>query len=560
MDRTQTTVVKWVGAFLLLFCSFSYSNAQEVPVVTNPTFYDDTYVHVPLQFGFPFYGRTFTNSWMHSNGVVSFLDPMAPIPNAPYNPAQWAYCCEGLSLVPTNPQLGPQFNYMIAPLWTDLYPVGNSTFRTEGTSTYQKYFWNNIAEISNMNNLNTFSLEIRPTGYIGVMYDQIRLQNQNVTAGITGDIGLGQMQQFYYGTGISGQSLQNWSVANTPGDVCASNPLSSPSCPGYTDAMCSTNPLYSTSCSGYQQAFLTQQCSANPLYSPQCPGYAAAYLTYQCSLDPLYSTTCEGYETAYFNQQCSINPLYSINCLGYADAFYVQQCTADPLYDKGCTGYAEAYALKYVIAGPTATTTSATIIVATNTISDPVAQAAPLVSDPVVNQSITTTTTSASPSQPVAPVQLVPAPQPVATVAAAKTEEKKEEKKTESAGSSSTTTTTTTSTDNKDQPKTNRQALAERRLEAARAKAVEDGKQLAGKMGEAATMEAQVAVQNVVLQAMGFTPGFDAYGKVLLPDVAGYKPFEIYKGQRNIDNPLGRRLMTGSDRLHNEMVDMQYNR
>ena len=102
--------------------------------------------------------------------------------------------------------------------------------------------------------------------------------------------------------------------------------------------------------------------------------------------------------------------------------------------------------------------------------------------------------------------------------------------------------------------------MAERRLEAARTKAVEEGKNLANKMGEAATMEAQVAVQNVVVQAMGFTPGFDAYGKVMLQDAAGYKPFEIYKGQRNVDSPSGRRLMTGSDRLHSEMIDQQYNR
>jgi hypothetical protein len=104
---------------------------------------------------------------------------------------------QGLDLVPNNPQLGPQFNFMIAPLWTDLYPVAGSTFRTEGTTTYQKYFWNNIAEISNMNNLNTFSLEIRPTGFIGATYDLINIQNQQVAAGISGDISLGQMQKFY---------------------------------------------------------------------------------------------------------------------------------------------------------------------------------------------------------------------------------------------------------------------------------------------------------------------------------------------------------------------------
>ena len=57
---------------------------------------------------------------------------------------------------------------------------------------------------------------------------------------------------------------------------------------------------------------------------------------------------------------------------------------------------------------------------------------------------------------------------------------------------------------------------------------------------------------------MAFTPGFDAYGRVTLPDAQGYRPFEIYQGQRNVDNPAGRRFLTGSDRLHTEMVDQQW--
>jgi hypothetical protein len=168
-------------------------------------------------------------------------------------------------------------------------------------------------------------------------------------------------------------------------------------------------------------------------------------------------------------------------------------------------------------------------------------------------------------------VNLAPQPQPaaepqaMAAVAVEKREEKKEEKqetKTAEASpsSSSSSSSSSTSEQKSNQTKTARQEIQERRVAAARAKAVEDGKQMANKMGEAATMEAQAAVQNVVIQAMGFTPGFDAYGKVALPDVPGYKPFEIYKGQRNIDNPAGRRFMTGSDRLHAEMVDAQYNR
>jgi hypothetical protein len=106
--------------------------------------------------------------------------------------------------------------------------------------------------------------------------------------------------------------------------------------------------------------------------------------------------------------------------------------------------------------------------------------------------------------------------------------------------------------------------LAQRRLEAAREKAAESANANPGavsaQMDSAASMEQQVELQNVVMGAMGFVAGFDAYGRATIPDAAGYKPFVIYPGQRNIDSPAGRRLLTGSDRLHQDMVDSQYNK
>jgi hypothetical protein len=71
-------------------------------------------------------------------------------------------------------------------------------------------------------------------------------------------------------------------------------------------------------------------------------------------------------------------------------------------------------------------------------------------------------------------------------------------------------------------------------------------------------MEQQVEAQEAVLGAMGFVPGFDAYGRAVIPDAAGYPPFVIYPGQQNIDTPSARGLLGRSDRLHQEMVDAQY--
>ena len=568
--------------------------SAQAPVITTPTFGDDSYVHVPLQFGFPFYGRTFTNSWMHSNGVISFFDPAAPLPNSGSNPGAWAYCCSGEQ--PTTNS--PQFSYIIAPLWTDLYPTASSTFRTEGTSQYQLYQWNNIGEISNTANLSSFSVEIRPSGFIGASYSTINIQNQQTWVGTIGDATLGEWNQIYYGVGVPGQSLKNWSLTETAAvDLCTVSPTSSPSCPGYTDAMCAANPLYSSSCPGYAEAYFTQQCSSNPLYDSACPGYATAYYSYQCSINTLYHTGCPGYAQAYFDQQCGLDPLYNQDCPGYADAYYVQQCTASPLYDSGCTGYAqayfdqqcslnvlynsqcpgyeiayfnqqcandalynnqcsgygEAYAKKFIlIASPAAETAVVaeieTVIVAQATVAETkevtAATATETVSAPAVSASPAAAAT--------APVSLVTAPAPAAASA-----EKKAETQTETAAGGGSSESTS-------RPATTRQTLAQRRLAAAREAAAESANvnpgAVASQMDSAASMEQQVELQNVVIGAMGFVAGFDAYGRVTLPDAAGYKPFEIYKGQRNVDSTAARGLLGRSDRIHQDMVDSQYNK
>lgn len=311
---------------------------------------DDGHVQVPLQFGFPLYNKVFTNSVMYDNGVVGFYAPATtttsqvgcdPSTNGYCGPNSWS-----AQQLTTSTQ--SSWNYTIAPLHSDLRPVSSTVYSTQGDSTQMTYRWQNIGEYYNPSNLSTFNLQIKPSGFIGVQYDKVNLGQSNVMAGVAGDLSKGEYAQHYYkpaGTVINSQNnmIPNWNIANTGADQCVVNPLSSPTCAGYTEAMCVANPLYSTTCSGYQQAYLQQQCSIDTLYSPNCPGYATAYLNLQCSLDPLYSTTCSGYEKAYLKQQCTINPLYDVKCDGYQTAYKDQQCTANPLYATDCPGYATAY-------------------------------------------------------------------------------------------------------------------------------------------------------------------------------------------------------------------------
>jgi hypothetical protein len=502
MNKSINFIAKWACALALVFCSFSFSNAQ-----TTHTIPDDGYVHVPLQFGFPYYGGVFTNSWMFDNGVVGFLDPTT---GGNGGQQYWAE--------PFRNDIGPRFHYMIAPLWTDLVNYGSGSFITEGTNQFQRYTWQNISQWGYPDRLNTFSLEIRPTGYIGVNYEMINVQGYPVSTGTIGNATLGEWAQKQYldGSQSLGLTLPNWSINDTVVDQCILNPLSSPTCSGHTEAMCATNPLFSTSCSGYQQAYFSQQCSVNSLYDPYCPGYAAAYLSYMCSVDALYSTTCEGYEQAYFDQQCLLNGLYSRQCPNYNQSYAENQLLNQQADVKSETE-----------------TSVATTHSSVNTGLSP----------------------STNPANPLAVVQLI---QP--TISSVALETRQESKDASSSNTSSTTNTSSASADNKTETKpTARQQLQARREAAARAKAVEDGKSLASTVGNATDMEQQKAVQNVIISAMGFVPGFDAYSQVMIVQTPFYKPEQVYKNQTNVDNALiGRRMFGGTDKTHSDMVDSQY--
>ena len=169
-----------------------------------------------------------------------------------------------------------------------------------------------------------------------------------------------------------------------------------------------------------------------------------------------------------------------------------------------------------------------------------------VVADPVVNQAVTSTATSATSTT--ATVQLAPsAPQPTGMTNASST------------SVSSPPTAQTSAPETKPSAPSARQELQAKREATAKAQAVEKGKNLANEMGKVADIESQKQIQNVVIQAMGFTPGFDTYGKVMVPDAIGYRPFTVYNKQVNVDNRrLGMGLYGPSDRLHNELVDSQY--
>ena len=349
--------MKWLLSLIVGTCLYlpTLSHTQ----IIQHQISDDGYARVPLQFAFPYYGRVFTESYMFSNGVVGFLNPTN------------SWCCTGFDLRNNN---GTPFSFAIMPLQTDLINY-SGRFLTEGTPQYQRYVWENISEYGAPQNLNTFGVEIRPSGYIGMHYEQVNISPwRPVTIGRTGDVG--EFHQYYHGAGFTQSSFNH--ITESTGNICVTNPLSS------------------SSCAGYQEAYLAQQCSISQLYSAQCPNYEQAYLA----------------------QQCSINELFNISCPNYAQAYFAEQCRLNPLYDRTCSGYAEAYALANIIA-PSA---PATVVIT----SEP-----QVVADPVVNQAIAapSPTSQTSPTSVIARQTASSQVTSQLTSQTEKKEEKKEDKK-----------------------------------------------------------------------------------------------------------------------------------
>ena len=190
----MTSIAKQASALFLVLCFSAYSDAQDTTQITTQTHVisDDGYVNVPLQFEFPYYGQTFTNSWMFSNGIISFQDP-----------AQSGLSWSNLNVQDFSSAMGPQFNYSIFPLWTDLINI-NGSFTSQGDSQFQRYNWIGISPFYDANRLNTFSVEIRPDGQIIANYSLIDVDYAKV--GTVGDASKGEFEQIYSSPG----SIINW--------------------------------------------------------------------------------------------------------------------------------------------------------------------------------------------------------------------------------------------------------------------------------------------------------------------------------------------------------------
>ena len=310
----------------------------DAPIIEH-TIADDGWVEVPLDFTFPFWGNSYTTSFMFANGVVGFFSPNN-IPGTGI--VNDGLCCSGIdfenasySSMSSQGYGGVRFDFTIMPWHTDLIDTGPGHFYTQGDSTYQKYMWEAVDEYYQTARENTFDLTIYPLGNIHMTYQELDIANHSVTVAVVGDLSEGEYIQWFYNHPTSGAIY--WDTSESaPVDIgegasiCDVVPLSSLVCDYYPEA--------------YAEAYYEEQCTANPLYDTGCVGYYEAYTNQQCSINTLWSSVCSGYETAYFNQQCSLDSLWSISCPNYETAYLDDQCETDPLYSVYCSGYAMAIA------------------------------------------------------------------------------------------------------------------------------------------------------------------------------------------------------------------------
>jgi subtilisin-like proprotein convertase family protein len=135
---------------------------------------DDSVVNVPIGFDFPFYGNTYSNLFISSNGLVSFGSGSNEWINTPI------------------PSLAAPNNAIYA-LWDDFNPEagGHVYYRSLGSGPSQRFIvqWDRIPQF-NTNDSNTFQLVLYPTGRIDFRYGAISaFTNADATIGVENVLG-----------------------------------------------------------------------------------------------------------------------------------------------------------------------------------------------------------------------------------------------------------------------------------------------------------------------------------------------------------------------------------
>ena len=229
---------------------------------------------IDLSFDFTFYGSTFTQARMATNGCLHFGN-------------SGSYCNDY-----TPDPINGQHTYTIYGFWTDLIRDNNSRMKSWGDNSKMIFGWYDLREYNRSNTDNSFEIILWNNNSFDLRYGALNIINHDVLIGEVGSNKDNSYTYYYHdecSTGTTNSSTcvnTNWN--NTTINTTLENGGSLYGSGSGNGVDCS-DPLNDSSCTGYAQALLTQQCNITGLYSESCPNYWSAYDDQQCADDPQYA-------------------------------------------------------------------------------------------------------------------------------------------------------------------------------------------------------------------------------------------------------------------------------
>ena len=246
---------------------------------------------IDLSFNFTFYGSTFSQARMATNGCLHFGD-------------SGDYCNDF-----TPDPINGQHTYTLYPFWTDLIRDNDARMKSWGDSSKMIFGWYEMREYNRASD-NSFEIILWNNNSFDFRYRELDIINHDV---LIGEVGSNKDNSYTYlyhdecNTGTTNSSScvnQNWNATSfntlleNGGSLYGSGSGNGVDC---------TDPLNDSSCPGYAAAFLSQQCDIDQLYNESCPFYWEAYDDLQCDIDPQYAPFCPGYQqeasVAYYVEQ-----------------------------------------------------------------------------------------------------------------------------------------------------------------------------------------------------------------------------------------------------------------
>ena len=244
---------------------------------------------IDLSFNFTFYGSTFTQARMATNGCLHFGN-------------SGSYCNDY-----TPDPINGQHTYTIYPFWTDLIRDSDSRMKSWGDNSKMIFGWYDMREYNRASD-NSFEIILWNNNSFDIRYGALDIINHDVLIGEVGS-SKDNSYTYYYHDECNTGSTNSSSCVNTDWNNTTTNTTLENGGSlfgwGTGNGIDCSNPLNDTSCAGYADAYQTQQCNIDQLYSQSCPYYWDAYDDQQCADDPQYAPFCQGYQqeesVAFFN-------------------------------------------------------------------------------------------------------------------------------------------------------------------------------------------------------------------------------------------------------------------